>query len=308
MGEPTEVCLEFEGDWLTPGETKQLFRYELVAERERGLLNSQRFRYEALSYFPKGRPRRLFQRQGPDGPIFGSGELGVTASDPRLKAVPPDGSVISTLAQLNVPVAARLAGWLRDLSALTNIVHYEAFRPKTQLVAEMFDNSPDLRSWLVNQIRRSDLGISNVTTAGSIGEKNVFFDHEGLGFPLGLHFESSGTKRLFHVLPQLHTALARGIPAVFDELDGDLHVDIAGEILSWFRSRDTNPQDAQLFVTTHNVGLLDDLEKEEVFILEKTLDGATRLHGAQDVQSLRRDTRLYPKYRAGVLGGLPHVG
>ena len=85
-------------------------------------------------------------------------------------------------------------------------------------------------------------------------------------------------------------------------------MDIAGEMLGWFRSRETNPKDAQLLVSSHNVGLLDDLEKEELFIVEKDADGATRVHGAQDVRGLRRDTRLYPKYRAGVLGGIPKIG
>ena len=103
-------------------------------------------------------------------------------------------------------------------------------------------------------------------------------------------------------------ALNSGVPAALDEVDGDLHVDIAVEVLDWFRSRETNPRDAQLFVTSHNVGLLDDLEKEEVFIVEKDGNGATKVHGAQDVRGLRRDARLYPKYRAGVLGGLPKIG
>ena len=85
-------------------------------------------------------------------------------------------------------------------------------------------------------------------------------------------------------------------------------MDIAGEMLGWFRSRETNPNDAQLLVSSHNVGLLDDLEKEELFIVEKDAGGATRVHGAQDVRGLRRDTRLYPKYRAGVLGGIPKIG
>ena len=85
-------------------------------------------------------------------------------------------------------------------------------------------------------------------------------------------------------------------------------MDIVGEILRWFRSRESNPRNAQLFVTSHNVGLLDDLEKEEVFIVEGDSGGATRVHGAQDVRGLRRDTRLYPKYRAGVLGGIPRFG
>ena len=95
---------------------------------------------------------------------------------------------------------------------------------------------------------------------------------------------------------------------MLDEIDGDLHVDVVGEMLGWFRSREMNPRNAQLLVTSHNVGLLDDLEKEELFVVEKNRDGATRVHGAQDVRGLRRDTRLYPKYRAGVLGGLPKIG
>ena len=110
------------------------------------------------------------------------------------------------------------------------------------------------------------------------------------------------------MLPQLGFALNVTGVAVLDEIDGDLHVDIAGEILRWFRSRESNPHGAQLFVTSHNVGLLDDLEKEEVFIVEKDDSGATRVHGAQDVRGLRRDARLYPKYRAGVLGGIPRFG
>ena len=139
-------------------------------------------------------------------------------------------------------------------------------------------------------------------------EDSVLFSHHGLDAPSVLYAESSGTKRLFHLLPQIGMALDEGVPAAFDEVEGDLHVDIAGEILGWFCSRETNPRDAQLFVSSHNVGLLDDLEKEELFIVEKDGGGATRVHGVQDVHGLRRDTRLYPKYRAGVLGGIPKIG
>ena len=306
--EPTALCLELEGDWLAPGEPPQLFRYELVAEREPWNHNSERFRYEALSYFPKGRPRRLFERTGPSGRIHVSDEFGVTARDPRLKAVRPDASVIATLALLNVPVAMRLADWLKTVGALTNIVHYESLQLPAERVAELVDTVPALSNWFNERIQCSDLGISDFDVSDHNGKKTVSFRHQGVDIPLTLYLESSGTKSLFRMLPQLYRALTQGVPGVFDEMDGDLHVDIVGEILSWFRSRETNPHDSQLFLTTHNVGLLDDLEKEEVFILEKTQDGATRLHGAQDVQGLRRDVRLYPKYRAGVLGGIPRFG
>ena len=95
---------------------------------------------------------------------------------------------------------------------------------------------------------------------------------------------------------------------VLDDFDSGLHVDMAGRMLHYFQSTETNPGGAQLLAAAHNVGLLDDLEKEEVFLVEKDESGATRVHGAQDVRGLRRVNRLYPKYRAGVLGGVPTFG
>ena len=308
VGEPTEICLEFEGDWLAPDKPPELFRYEVVAERKPWEPDSERFRYEALSYFPKGRPRRLFERTAPNGRIYSSVEFGVTGKDPRLMAVRRDASVIATFAQLNVPVAMRLATWLSTLGALTNRVHYESYRLPTHRVADWVQKVPRLSDWFSERIQCSDLGISGINVTGSGIKKTLSLGHHGIDTLMHLYHESSGTKRLVELLPQLYRALTGGIPGVFDEIDGDLHVDIVIEILSWFRSRETNPQNSQLFVTSHNVGLLDDLEKEELFIVEKTRDGTTRLHGAQDVKGIRRDVRLYPKYRAGVLGGVPRIG
>lgn len=155
----------------------------------------------------------------------------------------------------------------------------------------------------------SDLGIRDMSIREDVFvEKSVLFGHYGLNMRVLLEEESRGTQRLFHLFPQIIPALKEAGLAILDEIDGDLHVDIVSEILGWFRSQDSNPHDAQLLVTSHHVGLLDDLEKEEVFIVEKDDTGATRIHGAQDVKRLRRDVRLYPKYRAGVLGGIPRIG
>ncbi len=307
-GRPTEFVLEFEGDWLAPGRPSELFRYELVVERKPWTLHSEHVRYEALYYFPKGRRRRLFRRAEPSRPIDSSVELGVTKNDPRFAAVRPDASVIATLAQLNVPVAMRLANWLSTLSILANVVHYEEFRLPMNRVVDLLDRVPKLSKWGSEWLQSSDIGISDFNISVSGGNKTISFDHKGLDRPIELYAESRGTQNLLQSLPQLYRGLDEGIPVVFDEIDGTLHVDIVAEILNYFRSNETNRRDSQFFVTTHNVGLLDELEKEELFIVEKTQDGATRVHGAQDVKGLRRDVRLYPKYRAGVPGGVPRIG
>ena len=70
--------------------------------------------YEALYHYPKGRPRRLFERRGPGTPIFVAREFGLSPRDARLKAVGTHASVIPTLAMLNVPLAERIEDRLRS--------------------------------------------------------------------------------------------------------------------------------------------------------------------------------------------------
>ena len=265
--------------------------------------------YEALFHFPRGRSRRLFERGKPGEAIYVSHEFGIKPKDDRLKAVRKDASVIGTLAMLNVPLAMRITQQLSYSLLSTNIIYHKNLIPTTETVVALLRQYPDVGHQIIKEIQCNDLAIENVRFAGNgKGEEEVLFDHHNLDTPVPLIGESGGTKRMFYLLPQIYTALNTGVAAVIDEIDGNLHVDIASEFLRRFQSRETNPHAAQLFVTSHNVGLLDDLEKEELFIVEKGEDGGTRVHGAQDVMGLRRDTRLYPKYRAGVLGGLPKLG
>ena len=308
---PTRISIEFEVGGLLSDGTPQLFRYELIVEREEtGQSTKTKFRYETLHHFPRGRPRRLFERREPGKPIYVSNEFGLRPGDDRLKAVRADVSVISTLAMFNVPLAAQVVDGLRSLLAWsTNIIGHDTGVFPTEAITDLYEEHHEGSGWLRSRLQCTDLGIQDVKVAdGSDGKKHVLFDHEGLDMPIPLGLESSGTKSLFHLLPQIRMALDSTGLAVLDEIDGELHVDIVGEILSWFRSRETNPQNAQLLITSHHVGLLDDLEKEEVFIVEKDDSGATRVHGAQDVRGLRRDTHLYAKYRGGALGGLPRIG
>lgn len=315
--EPIRFRLEIEGDWLMPGEPPQLFRYEAAVGPAAPDSEATVYRHEGLFHFPKARARRLFERGGPGEPVRLSREVAVElglGANGRLKAIREDASVLATLAVLGVPLAKRISAWMQGILAWSNISWFEPREFSTRKVIDMIDkNFQTVRPWIEERIQASDLGIHDLEIRDvdhpEISErKTVFFKHRGLDVPVPLYFESSGTKRLFHLLPRLRMALDTGTPLVLDEIDGDLHVDVAGEIMDWFRSGETNPRKAQLLVTSHNVGLLDDLEKEEVFIVEKTRDGATRVHGAQDVRGLRRDARLYPKYRAGVLGGIPKIG
>ena len=315
---PTRFSIDLESDWLAPDETPQLFRYLLEVKRENEsrnggsviealMRNSATIGYEALLHFPKGRPRRLFERPGSDKSIYVAPEFDMRPGDDRLKAIRNDSSVISTLNALNVDLAARIAASFEGYLYATNLDSSGKLNDSTLI--EMFDIAPQLLERIGVELQCSDLGIQGVKLAEIGASTTTFgFDHKGIEQSIPLVWESEGTQRLFGLLPQIGLALDDTGLAIFDDIDNRLHVEIVSEILSWFRSRQRNRHDAQLLVTSHNVGLLDDLEKEEVFIVEKDSDGVTHIHGAQDVAGLRRDVRLYPKYRAGVLGGIPNIG
>ena len=308
---PTVFSLEFESDFLAPGGTPRRFRFELSIERQQNDAGTDTLfvNHEALVHYPRGRRRRLFERRSPGTPVYVSREFGLTAGDDRLKGIEPNRSGIATLALVNVPVARRFAAYLREsLVSASNIAGNDTFTPDTAAVIDWLEASADARRWTEAQIQRSDLGIENMEIAEGYGGRYIRFNHSGLNAPVVLGYESRGTRRLVHLLPLIKYALDVTGMAILDEIDGELHVDMLAEILSRFRSRESNPRRAQLLASSHHVGLLEDLEKEEVFFVEKDGSGATRVYGAQDVRGLRRDVRLYPKYRAGVLGGLPRIG
>ena len=317
LREPTRFRLEVEADWLAPGDDPQLFRYELAVGRDSPDRGRSVFRYESLSHFPRGRARRIFEREEAGAATRISEEivdaLGLGSKNGRLQAIRDDTSVIGALALLKVPVATQANEWLRGVAAATNLLFAKTWTPPTRGVVRLLARNPALMSWARKHLATADLGVcgfevSEANTAEEADWRSVVFTHHAPVGPLPLLMQSGGTQRLFHLLPQVFIALEKGVPAILDEVDADLHVDIVADMLGWFRSQDANPRGAQLLVSSHNVGLLDDLEKEELFIAEKTRDGATRVHGAQDVRGLRRDARLYPKYRAGVLGGVPKLG
>lgn len=308
--DPTRICVDLEADWLSPGAETELFRYQLAIGIPPGS-ESPAVVHEALHHFPHRRPRRLLERRAPGTAIDAAGELGFKTGDERLKAIRDDASLIATLAAFKVPLAERMQHWLGDVFVFGNVAHGEPMQYSTEFVVKEIQNNPALATWVDDEIGRSDLGIEGVRgVTFKDGQGHALFDHHGLRSPVPLIFESNGTQRLFHLLPLLHWALARGAPApvVLDDFDSSLHVDMASRILHYFQSVETNRNGAQLFAAAHNVGLLDDLEKEELFIVEKDESGVTRVHGAQDVRGLRRVNRLYPKYRSGALGGVPRFG
>ena len=304
---PTRIEVDFDAVWFSsdPGESS-LCRYTLELQRNGSALNSVRVSGEALHTFPNGRPRRMMERRG-DGPVYVAGGLGIRRGDDRLSSVPANASVISTLARLGVAPFPLIA---RDLGNVQrNISGPLPLRLDTETVTRFYRDQPALLDKLSDRLQRFDLGIKNMRTAMlPDGQWILLCDHQGLDVPVVISQESTGTRQLVHVFPQLDFALQTGQIAIMDALDSEFHTELVAEVLRWFQRPETNPQGAQLICSLHNLSVLEELEKEELFIVEKGQDGATRAYGARQVQGLRRTEDLHKRYRSGVLGGLPTFG
>ena len=306
---PTRIEVEFDGRWPNSdlGEDALLTRYTLVLARNSEYeIVPTNVDYEALHIFPRGRPKRVLERRR-ESPIYVARELGVKPSDKRLSSIPLNASAISTLAAMNVNPFNAIVQEI--ISVQTNIIGSELWKPDTEAVIHHYLNHQYLLDEVSNKLQHFDLGIGSMRLHPQPdGKWLLIFEHEGLDTPVILGNESAGTRQLVHIFPQLHFVLNAGHMAIMDALDSDFHSELVTEIMGWFRKEQTNVHNAQLICSLHNLSVLDDLEKEEIFIVEKNLNGVTQVKRACDVLGIRRTTNLQKLYRSGAVGGVPAFG
>ena len=302
---PTRIEMTFDASWLSEtGASWDLFRYELELSREEGHLSPSRVSYEALLHAPLGKWRRVFEHKE-DGDIFLSRAFGIGKAEKSIRdAISSNRSVISVLASLfQNPFATRI--WEDIVSLQTNLM---GVNPNQQQLAQFFADHPDRLEQLNQELRRIDVGISKMSIQRTINGPALCAEHHGLDVPIVFEKESSGTKHFTTLFPGISFVLASGRMLIADEFDRDLHPDLVLEIISWFQSQERNPHGAQLLCTLHNSAVLEFLEKEELFLVEKSSDGATDVWSAQDIKGLRRQPNLYRKYMQGALGAMPRIG
>jgi len=129
---------------------------------------------------------------------------------------------------------------------------------------------------------------------------------------LGYDLESRGTQVFLTLLLPALEALSEGSLLVIDELDTSLHPDLSRAFLSLFHRKASNPHGAQLLFSTHDVTLLDSnvLEQDEIWLMDKDPDGASRLTPLTDFElqppDQLRHGDIEQAYRLGRFGGVPN--
>jgi len=310
--EPTKFVLHFSGPLELPSETKALsanleefspecaYVYELEIES----VDPPKVLREVLSYYPRGSKKRVFERVG--STVKAGADFGLSSDYRAIDAIlRPDASVISTLVQLNHPVAILL--WKVALRCWSNI-WVTKFEPTDDDAIKWYENNSPFLEKLSREISRLDIGIQSAALADVAGATTMIFDHRGLTRQIPIAMESHGTRQFIKIFPWIAMALEGGGLAIVDELDTSIHPLILPEIASWFYDARKNPHGAQLWITCQAASLLEDLSKEQIFFCEKDDVGRTSVFGLREIKNVRRVDNFYRKYISGVYGAIPRVG
>ena len=132
-------------------------------------------------------------------------------------------------------------------------------------------------------------------------------DDEPVAFEL--EEESTGTQTWFHLIGPALAALRSGRILLLDEIDASLHPRLSARLIEIFQDPETNPHGAQLVFTSHDTSLLNSLNRDEVWLTEKALNGATRLVALAEFggDRVRKSLHLEKAYLQGRFGSIPRV-
>ncbi|MGH3824140.1 MAG: AAA family ATPase [Pseudonocardiaceae bacterium] len=159
---------------------------------------------------------------------------------------------------------------------------------------------------LAEQLRRAQ------TQAAFFRERShrakLLVKHGGIGFELP--DESEGTQVWLHLIPEIIASLDSGHTLVIDESGTSLHPLLVRKLVGLFREPSTNVNNAQLLFTTHDALLLapvagePGLDRDQVWFVEKHLDGASELYPLTDFKP-RNEHNLARRYLGGAYGAVP---
>ena len=128
-------------------------------------------------------------------------------------------------------------------------------------------------------------------------------------YHLPFQMESDGTKTLTAYAPVILNALQYGRTIIIDEIDTSLHPSVVKYLITLFNDRETNPNGAQLIMSSHDITQLDSdlFRRDQIYFTEKDNNtGITDLYSLADY-SPRIGENILKGYLQGRYGALPFI-
>lgn len=287
-------------------------------------------RYESLHSYPMRKRRMLFEREGHEiefreGYEHAGGVRSMLA--PTMLALSAarriDHGVVGQVARsvsdirvlgLRGPRWLRLSLLLRGASRASSLRLFEQeFESGEMSLPGLVGAAPRPTTLL----RLADPGIDEVEFLPQSDDdlfdlrERLRFVHSSSDEPVKftLEQESAGTQTWFRLIGPLLGSLDDGGVLLFDEIDASLHPRLSAQLIKLFQDPQTNPRGAQLIFTSHDVSLLNHLNRDEVWLTEKDEKGQSQLVALAEYRGerVRKRVNLERAYLQGRFGAVPQV-
>ena len=175
----------------------------------------------------------------------------------------------------------------------------------------------EVKKLVLDMIREMDLDIEDFRIEEK--EENyieVYTKHtvNGYSTELTLTEESSGTKKLFGLLPFIARSLVVGTTLVIDELDAKIHPVLLHYVITLFNNMEINKNGAQLIFTSHDLSTMnnDIFRRDEIWFVAKGKEQNSKLYSLVEFknakgESVRMDAKYDKQYLEGKYGADPYL-
>lgn len=177
-------------------------------------------------------------------------------------------------------------------------------------------NSEAVKQLMLDMIQEMDLDIVDFRVVEDGDRIDVYTKHmvEGYEAELNLLEESSGTKKLFGLMPFIADSLLRGTVLVIDELDAKIHPVLLRHIVMMFNDMNINKQKAQLIFTSHDLSTMNSevFRRDEIWFVAKGNAQNSKLYSLVEFkngkgESVRKDAKFDKQYLEGKYGADPYL-
>ncbi len=178
-------------------------------------------------------------------------------------------------------------------------------------------NSPDRKSLLLKMIQEMDLDIIDFRIEKQGTDKmEIFTKHcvDGYETELNLQMESSGTQKIWGLLPCIAESLLNGTTLFIDELDAKLHPLLLRYIIMLFNDMTVNKKGGQLIFTSHDLTTMTSevFRRDEIWFVAKGKKQDSRLYSLVEFkndkgESIRKDAKFDKQYLEGKYGADPYL-
>lgn len=293
-----------------PTEFEVFFRTETSEYRYVLYVQAEQVIYEKLDRVKKDTARKsaLFERN--NGTITLKGVLStLKVGDGVSNSIPLLSYLGITYSENNV--IKEVMDWFVDKVSFLN------YGNPFQEARIFIDQSEDSKKLVLKMIKEMDLDIDDFRIEEEENNRiEIYTIHivDGKDVEFKLKEESSGTRKIFGLLPFVANSIVNGRTLIIDELDAKIHPILLKYIIELFSDKEKNRRGAQLIFTSHDLSTMNNevFRRDEIWFVAKGRSQNSKLYSLVEFkndkgESVRKDAKYDKQYLEGKYGADPYL-